>query len=335
MNFFTRTILTTILGLCSLVQAIELAELRLPMTRDEADNLSKDYDYEVLSDLSVRRTWRVDGRRISIDFDSKNDQAVSIIVSYVEPIARKMGLEDAKILAGDKVDKPKWKTLKKEAAEKFGMENAEALQLSDGSYLFREVTADKKKRFTRLSLFAQMPKENRFELTVLDASGGKTALGSATVGSGIKELYADEARRMGAAGKTAVAVAAVSSTDAEPSADVTPAITALGSTPGARRTSSQESSSQVVAAQSSASNVSSPSKTAEAKPMAERSLAEALGLDNPGPVQYGVIGGIVLILLLVVVMRANAAKRKAAQKAKYTAVLLNNKKSSAPKISRR
>lgn len=323
----------------SVVQAIELSDLRLPLTRTEADSFTKDYDYEVLSDMAVRRTWRKDGKKIAIDFDSKTDQAICITVTYNEPVSRKMGLADAEIMAGGKVENPKWRSLKNDAATKFGMQNAEALTLTDGAYLFREVTSDKKKKFTRLSLFAHMPKTDRFSMAVLDATGGKTALGSATVGTGVKDLYADEAARHGAGGGVAVAAADEPAEKESTASNYGPRITALGSTPGARaalrRQQEKEAAENPAPVQPVAAAAPPVAEKKPTKPMAERTLIEAFGLDNPGPVQFGVIGGIVLILIIAVICRANAAKRKAAQKAKYTAVLLSNKNSSAPKIQRR
>lgn len=338
MNFFAKLLFGAALVMVPFAQALELSDLRLPLTRTNADTFTKDYDYVVLSDYAVRRTWRLDGRKIAIDFDNKTDEAICITVTYVDPAPRKEGLADAKILAGDKVDSPKWKQVKSEAAAKFGMKNAEALQLNDGSYLFREVTDDKKKKFTRLSLFAKMPKEDRFSLAVLDATGGKTALGSATVGSAVKELYADEAARRGTGG-SAVAAADTPAEADTASVDIAPRITALGSEPGARaaqRRKQQEEAAEAAknAPVAAAPTTPSPVEKKPGKPLAERTLVEALGLDNPGPVQYGVIGGIVLLIIIIMVSRSNAAKRKAAQKAKFTAVLLNNTKSSAPKIKR-
>ena len=345
MNFICKSLMATVLAMSSLVQALELTDLRLPLTRTEADNFTKDYEYEVLSDISVRRTWRKDGRKIAIDFDSKTDQAICITVTYNQPVPRKDGLEDAKVLAGDKVENPKWKQLKNEAAVKFGMKNAEALQLSDGTYLFREVTDDKKKRFTRLSLYAKMPKEDRAELHVLDSTGGKTALGTSTVSTGIKEIYADEAARRGAAPAVAAKPASAPAAAEEPvsATPEEPRITALGSTPGAREALRRKQEAEAAAAQSveqAAAPTEAP-KTVEKKPAASgvrsnRTLIEALGLDNPGPVQYGVIGGILLIVIIVVSCSVSASKRKAAQKAKYTAILISNQKaSSAPKLKRK
>ena len=338
MNFFAKLLMVASLVMVPFAQALELSDLRLPLTRTKADTFTKDYDYVVLSDYAVRRTWRLDGRKIAIDFENKTDEAICMTVTYVDPAPRKEGLADAKILAGDKVDSPKWKQVKSEAAAKFGMKNAEALQLNDGSYLFREVTDDKKKKFTRLSLFAKMPKEDRFSLAVLDATGGKTALGSATVGSAVKELYADEAARRGTGGPAVAAADAPAEADTA-SVDIAPRITALGSEPGARaaqRRKQQEEAAEAAknAPVAAAPTTPSPAEKKPGKPLAERTLVEALGLDNPGPVQYGVIGGIVLLLIIIMVSRANAAKRKAAQKAKFAAVLLNNAKSSAPKIKR-
>lgn len=340
MNFFAKLLFGAALMIAPFVQALELSDLRLPLTRTEADSFTKDYDYVVLSDHSIRRTWRVAGRKIAIDFDNKTDSAICITVTYVEPVPRKEGLADAKILAGDKVDKPKWNQVKSEAAAKFGMKHAEALKLNDGSYLFREVADDKKKRFTRLSLYAKMPKEDRATLAVLDATGGKTALGSSTVGTAVKELYEDEAARHGSGGVAVAATDAATKQEGESSALVGPRVTALGSTPGARAAQrrQQEEAAHEAAKDAPVAPPTPAAKSAEkkkaAKSLANRTLMEALGLDNPGPVQYGVIGGIVLLLIIIVVSRVNAAKRKAAQKAKFTAVLLNNKKSSAPMVKR-
>ena len=335
-----KSFMVTVLAMSSLVQALELTDLRLPLTRTEADSFTKDYTYEVLSDVSVRRTWRKDGRKIAIDFDTKTEQAICITVTYNQPVPRKEGLADAKVLAGDKVESPKWKQVKNEAAAKFGMKNAEALQLNDGTYLFREVTDDKKKRFTRLSLYAKMPKEDRSELQVLDSTGGKTALGSSTVGSGIKELYADEAARQG----TSLAGAGVAQTTPEVESTTIdePRITALGSTPGAREAlrRKQEAEHAKQTTEQPIASVETPESTekkeASAGSRSNRTLIEALGLDNPGPVQFGVIGGIVLLLIILVACSVNAKKRKAAQKAKFTAILVNNKKTStAPKLKRK
>ncbi len=340
MNLVFKTLVVSIVAIASWVQALELSDLRLPLTRTEADNFSKDYEYEVLSDHSVRRTWRMSGKKIAIDFESKTDNAICITVTYNEPAPRKEGLADAKVLAGDKVDKSKWKEVKSAAALKFGMSHAEALQLSDGSFLFREVTNDKKKRFTRLSLYAKMPKENRSDLAVLDATGGKTALGSATVGTEVKELYEDEAKRRGAG--AAVAVAEVEKVEPTPS-NYGPRVTALGSTPGARaaqrRQREEEAAQNAASAQQTAPVASAvdadDEEEGDKKRLKDRTLVEALGLDNPGPVQFGVIGGIVLLLVVIIVARNNAAKRKAAQQAKFTAVLMHNHRSGAPKVKRK
>ena len=51
-------------------KAVQLSDLSPTLTRTEADdNLTKDYAYRVLSDLSVRRIWNLDdNRKLSIDF---------------------------------------------------------------------------------------------------------------------------------------------------------------------------------------------------------------------------------------------------------------------------
>lgn len=305
--------------------ALEVAELKLPMTRDEADALSKDYTYEVLSDASVRRTWLPEDRRVAVDFNVQTNEAICITVTYDAGVTRKEALADAEKLAGGKVKDPKWRAVKSEAASKFGMKNAEALALSDGSYLFREVEADKKKRITRLSLYAAMPKTNRWEFSPVDASGGKTAMGSSSAGGAFREIHRDEARRQG----TPAAVAVNSTVAAEDTGVSTPTVTTTVKVKPAGKPVSKPAApvdaTPAATPQTADVPVAVDAPTTEAAPTPEkRSLMSALGLDNPGPVQYGVIGALALIVLIIIGSCISSARRRARQRAQYAAVLMQN-----------
>ena len=81
-------------------EALELKDLHLPMTRDEADgSLTKDYKYTILSDSTVRRTWKLKGRTVHVDFKlNKQGQALCIAVEYAKPVNRKTVHNDIKAI---------------------------------------------------------------------------------------------------------------------------------------------------------------------------------------------------------------------------------------------
>ena len=83
MNLFAKLFIGVSFIIAPFAQALELSDLRLPLTRTKADTFTKDYDYVVLSDYAVRRTWRLDGRKIAIDFENKTDEAICITVTYM------------------------------------------------------------------------------------------------------------------------------------------------------------------------------------------------------------------------------------------------------------
>ena len=102
-----RSLALVIAGVAALVcgqaAALELSDIHMPMKRDDADaTLSKDYTYVVLADGSVRRTWKLDGKQVIIDFDTVSNDAILVAVVYDQPIAKKKGIEDAHTLAAGK-----------------------------------------------------------------------------------------------------------------------------------------------------------------------------------------------------------------------------------------
>lgn len=187
--------------LASIVPALELSDIHLPMTRDEADaTLSKDYTFSVMTDGSVRRTWELDGKRVVIDFDTVSNNAIMAAIIYERPVSKKKGIEDAHTIAAGKYDEkatwdaPKDKEAKELIANTYGLKNARRKKLDDKAMLFYE-TNDQKSRIVRVSLFASMPHTNRWALSTLTKNSTKTAMGNQMGGSFITELYKDEERR--------------------------------------------------------------------------------------------------------------------------------------------
>lgn len=182
--------------------ALELSELHLPMTRDEADTaLSKDFESAVLEDGSIRRTWKLQGKTVFVDFNSETQEAILIAIIYDKAVPRREGVADAHALAGGKLDKDaKWAPPKDAKArdlvrDTFGLQNALRKKLNDKTMLFIE-TDDKKKRIVRVSLFARMPRTNRWSLKSIDGNAATTtAMGDRWTSEHLTALYKDEERR--------------------------------------------------------------------------------------------------------------------------------------------
>ncbi len=314
--------------LASWACALEISDLHLPMTRAQADDsLTKDYTYQVLQDATIRRIWGLDGKTVTIDFDPVTNEAICIVVSYEPSVSRKKGMADAKTLSHGKAEGAKWLNTKSAAARKFGMKNSKVLPLTDGSYLFQEADESGKK-LTRLSLFAKAPKGNRWELPTLELDN-RTAMGTTVQNDNIKELFRDEERRLNSGG-AAVASAKTPAVKPNVTPVVKPVVSALGSTPGARKATVE--TPKVVAKE--------PEKladiAAEEKPDAKApspGLVASLGLDQPGSLQYGIGGGVLLLLIILIGAKVSACRRRARQRAQFTSVLLNSKPTS--KIKRR
>lgn len=187
--------------LYSAAYALELSDIHMPMKRDDADTtLSKDYTYSVMTDGSVRRTWKLNDKEVIIDFDTVSNDAIMVAVIYDKPISKKKGIADAHTLAAGKYakdatwDSPKDRDAKGLIENTYGLKNARRKKLDDKSMLFYETNAQKN-RIVRVSLFARMPQTNRWALTTLTRNSGKTAMGNQMSSNFITSLYDDEARR--------------------------------------------------------------------------------------------------------------------------------------------
>lgn len=305
-NFFPRT-LCAAFCLASLAGAVELTDLSPELTRTDADaNLTKDYKYRVLSDLSVRRVWNLDdNRKLTIDFDPKKDRLICIVVDYKKPVSSKEGTKA--ILDITKAPEAKWNKLSNDKAAKYGVERAKALKV-DGGYAFMECNSAGK--CIRVSLFREVPKASRRHLQDISvADYGPTAMGNNAQASAGKELLKEEAQRLQTPNKTDLAKNVAESDtmedDDEPVATPEPE-------PEPEVTTTTEKPAKTVAA----TDKPAKKKTIDAQPQGDRgndlqALLDKLGLGGLTPAQWG-IGGAALILLFTIigmVRRANEQKR--------------------------
>lgn len=311
--------------------ALEISDLQLPLFRADADaKLGKNYTFQILQDASIRRTWNMRGKTVTVDFDSSTNQAICVVISYDAPVSRKVANEDCRQLSGDKVaDGARWAKTKKEAMEKVGMADAHVLKLSDSSYLFRE--DEGKDKSVRVTLYAQAPKTNRFAIPAIQGDG-TTALGNAGGHADIKALIQDETQRQNTPAGSAVATAsqpdeadASSPAAGKPGRTTIPSLkssrTAMGKSPGMGTAQPDEIPSAPTASpQQAAGTGTAPAAPEGAAKSQPGNLLEALGLDNPTPVQY-CIGGIILLVLLMLIGGAiSSARSKARSRANFQAV---------------
>ncbi len=270
------------LAACCLLPAaaLELQDLRLPLTRTEADRaLSRDYQFRVLEDMTVRRSWALPNRTVSVDFSPKEgDKALLIFVTYTRPVTPAECGEDAAKLLG--MEPSRWQPVNEKRALRLGMEAAEGFKLAGDRYCFREL--DEQGNVQRLVYYAGMPSRVvRWELADDAREEGKTALGHRAVRGSSDFLWKDEERRRG--------VSAQSSADTLASA-----------------------AAAVVADGGSAAEAPAPQPMME-RPKERKDLVE-MAVDyvkNMTPTHYAIIGGVLLLLLLRALLKARAARRRA------------------------
>lgn len=173
--------------------AVELDDVRGDLTRKQADALAGPYTYQVMSDLSVRRTWEREelGYTLSMDFDARTDKLICATLVYGQPVSREKAVADAEQMAH--VEGTKWNRLDDEKVGKYGFYHAYCAKLEGGAMLFREtVTGGKTERVT---YYTATPKTDRRHLEEWSSSVG-TAMGSRAMGaSGGKTVIQDEQRR--------------------------------------------------------------------------------------------------------------------------------------------
>ncbi len=271
------------LAACFLLQAsaLELADLSLPMTRAQADKaLSRDYHFRVLQDMTVRRSWELKNRKVSVDFAPKDgDQALLIFIDYSRPVTKEESHADATQLIGS--EPAKWQTVNDKRALRLGMEAAEGFKLSGDRYCFREL--DEQGRVLRLAYFAGMPSRVvRWELADDARESGKTAMGARTATGASEFLWQDEERRRGV------------SADSSSASLASAAASVVADAPGA-------------------ASPAKPQREMIKRPEEERDVVATVMdyINGMTPAHYAIVGGVLGLLLLHLFLKARAAKRRA------------------------
>lgn len=196
MKIFRGVICSAALA-CSAI-ALELTELpNEGLTREYADrNFSKDYEYVILEDNSVRRTWQADGYSLVLDFDIRSGKLICLYVDYSPAMEKKTAMLHAEQLSEGRDEGVKWIKTKEKSACKVGMKDARLRRLTDGSYLFWE-SAGAGGACERLSWFAEAPRMDRMTVKEANRYTGRTAMGVSGVSGAVDELRRDEDRRRG------------------------------------------------------------------------------------------------------------------------------------------
>ena len=199
MNKLFQYALTGLLLLAPAGMAVQLSDLSPSLDRQAADdNLTKDYAYRVLSDLSVRRIWNLDdNRKLTVDFDGKTGKLICIVVDYRKPVSLDEADKDAADIG--KFEEAAWRKFSADKAAKYYMDRARAMKFEEG-YMFEELSGANK--CLRLTFYPNVPKENRRHLSEGSTSGGSSAMGNTLSGSAVKKLLEDEETRLYTANKT-------------------------------------------------------------------------------------------------------------------------------------
>lgn len=309
MKALSRYALMFSLAVAPFAGAVQLSDLSTTMTRRDADaNLTKDYAYRVLSDLTVRRIWNLDeNRKLTVDFDPRTDGLVCIMVDYRKPVTSAEGTQD--LLALAHADKAAWNKLTDKQAEKYGVRNAKAMKVGE-AYVFMECNSAGK--CIRVSAFTTKPTASRVHLTDVSMTDiGKTALGSNNSGSAGRALLQDEERRLNTANKTDVAAATEDAGDGTVSK---PIGTATAQT-ATELTDEDDDTEAAAKPKKKGKKVAAAAQGDRGKDL-DNMLAK-LGMDKLEPIHYigGAIGIILLFSLIGVMRRQAEAKRLAAQAA--------------------
>ncbi len=169
------------------------------LTREYADKkFSKDYEYVILEDNTLRRTWQADGYTLILDFDIRSSKLICLYVDYSPAMEKKTAMLHAEQLCDGRDEGVKWIKTKEASARKVGMKDARLRRLTDGSFLFWE-SAGASGACERLSWFAEAPRKDRLTLKEADRYAGRTAMGVSGSAGGVEALIRDEDYRRGRA----------------------------------------------------------------------------------------------------------------------------------------
>lgn len=176
-----------------LSSGLDLAAVTTSLTRADSDSLySEKYEYKILSDLSIRRSWEDAQHRVILDFGMSDDQLIMAQLHYKSPVDKTLALEDAKTMLPKGSTLGKWKKAKPDQVESLGLGDCFYQKLDDDSFFFIEL--NKAGKAQCLIYFSTTPRVNRRSLNEAETEA-YTAMGSNPNASAALVLLEDETAR--------------------------------------------------------------------------------------------------------------------------------------------
>lgn len=324
-NILTKALILPLLASAALLNAAELTDFKLNMNREAADAaMSKDYKYVVLKDSTVRRTWALKNRNVSMDFRADEDKLICITLEYTKPAPVKVCVKDAEKIVGEELRK--WRNVNDETCEKLGMKRAMGCQTSGGYYVFREKDSDDK--CSRMLFYVDKPASDRSKLEVFEGMKS-TALGASGT-TDLTFLMEDEyARKAGLGAKlneptpTVAASTVLGDTSIDLNKSKTarqpqgPAKTALGSNPAIAAQQNKANAAAAKPAQAPAQPAQPAAQPAEEDSFmaATDPLFSAIGMGGVGTagriITLVIVIFLIVVLPLILIAKSNEQKKAA------------------------
>ena len=324
--------------------ALEVTDIPAEVfSREYADtHFTKDYEYRLLEDNSVRRTWKADGYTLIADFDIRSSKVICVFVDYEPVVSRSVAMEHARHLVAGRSEGVRWVNTRSEAVQRVGLPKARRfMELTDGSYIFWEADSARANNCDRLCWFASKPKDDRMTVGNLSSTTGRTALGSTGMTGVYSSLKSDEERRreiqprpVAGAQDLAMEDGPVATPGESASTTVRPASTPRPTTPRPT-TPRPESTGTTSGAMAGATTASAPASAAPSRPAPSTTAVTApaeeaepasnvlalIGLKVEDRMMYYILGGVGVLLLIIIWNAISAARRRARQEARFEALL--------------
>ena len=335
-NVFRATL--SMLAMAGSAAALEVTDIPAEIfSREYADaHFTKDYEYRLLEDNSVRRIWKADGYTLIADFDIRSSKVICVFVDYEPAVSRSVALEHARHLAAGRSESVRFENTRSEAVQRVGLPKARRfMELTDGSYIFWESESARVNNCDRLCWFASKPKADRMAVGNLSATSGRTALGSTSMSGVHSSLKSDEERRREIQPRP-VEVPQDLAMEDEPaatpgesaSADTQPAARPRPATPRPTRPRPESTAATSASTPSSVATTPrpEPETTTVTAPAAEEAepasnVLALIGIKVEDKVMYYILGGVGVLLLIIIWNAISAARRRARQRAQFEALL--------------
>lgn len=314
------------LSIIGMSHALELEDITLPLTRNEADNkLSKDYDFTVMEDASVRRSWKLKDKTVHIDFNLSKGNLICVIVEYKTPVSLDSARKDISTLTGAD-SKTKLRKVNKGLAA-LGLKGCLGTKTAKG-WAFAQPSSKNKKKCGRVLIFAKKPTKDRLALSEAREGGNYTAMGSSGSGIDISAITAAEQARRNAKPAAPIASTATGKDSTKPAK---PTAVADATTPKDQELEGVETedSADAFGDEDEDFAATDDGSTPAAKEQ-KGFLPEAIS----GPVR-GLLAGaglsalvvdiilvaVVALLLLIIFSKISAARRKKQSRAAYESIV--------------